>query len=138
MIFHHFSSFFPLHVDIHRVEPTPKSTQVDSKHSAIDRSRRVDAIYTQFFKNRISSRGERGLQSYLGSTCTHFCRGGSTKGNPHSSPYLIKSLDFSDFHLTSTGWISATTEPFSKNVTVFNIYIARAFDCAAARLHPKD
>ena len=45
----HFSSFFILHVDIHRVEPTPKSTQVDSKHSAIDRSRRVDAVYTHFF-----------------------------------------------------------------------------------------
>ena len=35
--------------DFRRDVSTPKSTQVDSKHSAINRSRRVDAVYTQFF-----------------------------------------------------------------------------------------
>ena len=42
------------------------------------------------------------------------------------------------FHLNSRDSFSMTTEPITKNFSVFNIYIARAFDCAVARSHPKD
>ena len=42
------------------------------------------------------------------------------------------------FHLNSRGSFSMTTEPITKNFSVFNIYIARAFDRAISRAYRKN